>query len=163
MNAGNPAPYGRNPCQVTLLAAGTQQALQGKEPRLVWEDSQSLRQPLLGDCHIPSQQRRLYASEGSDPVLRTLPEPRVRCLFSAAEVAAKDIEPLEVAIDRDRPSRLQHIIEEKQVGEHRPQVSRSVQVVDDPGADRRLRQDELNRRLRAFDVALDDAHECLVA
>src|SRR5215510_5257117 len=76
---------------------GVQQALQAEEPRLIGNYLQSLRQPLLGECHISPQQRRMYASEGRDPIRRTLSEPLFRRLFSAAVVAAEDVEVLEVA------------------------------------------------------------------
>src|SRR5262249_40867002 len=55
--------------------------------------------------------------------------------------------------------RLQNLVDEKEIGEERAQVDRRVQVVDELGADRLLRQREANRGLRIARVALEDAGE----
>ena len=58
--------------------------------------------------------------------------------------------------------KLQHFVEEKQVGEHRAQMHRGVQVVHELRADGWLREHELNRRLRAPYVTFDDRDERVV-
>ena len=54
---------------------------------------------------------------------------------------------------------LEDFVDEEQIGEERAQVDRRVQVVDQLRADRRLRQHQLQRRLRVAGIAVDDRDE----
>jgi hypothetical protein len=57
---------------------------------------------------------------------------------------------------------LEDFVDEEEVGEEGAQVDRRVQIVDHLRADRRLRQHELNRRLRVLRVVRDDVDELVV-
>jgi hypothetical protein len=84
-------------CEVGLTAPGVQYTAKRVEHGLVRQLFQSRRQPLLDELKVSAQQRSEDASGARIDASGAFPEPGLRCLFRAREVAAIDIKVLEVA------------------------------------------------------------------